>query len=110
MRGAWPARPHGTRSACPTTTRMCAIAASTIRSARRWITPRSSPSGRRRGIAAPADGAVDAGAHRVGRMSAAVHAYRYAYPSTLDVATAPRLSLATTDATGKEHPHFFEGD
>jgi hypothetical protein len=43
-------------------------------------------------------------------MSAAMHAYRYAYPSTLDLADAPRLSLATTDATGHEHPHFFEGD
>ena len=43
-------------------------------------------------------------------MTATAQTYRYDYPSTLDTGTHPRLALATTDATGNAHPHFFEGD
>ena len=37
------------------------------------------------------------------------HAYRYTHPSTLHQSDKPHLTLATTDANGDAHPHFFEG-
>jgi hypothetical protein len=42
-------------------------------------------------------------------MSIPQQAYRYAHPSVLTVEGGPRLELATANATGTEHPHFFEG-
>jgi hypothetical protein len=40
----------------------------------------------------------------------AAQAYRYAFPSTVADTGRPHLALATTDASGEAHPHFFEGD
>lgn len=42
-------------------------------------------------------------------MSALEHAYRYSHASFVSADAQPRLTLATTDATGEQHPHFFEG-
>jgi SWIM zinc finger len=42
-------------------------------------------------------------------MSALEHAYRYRHASFVSDDAQPRLTLATTDANGEEHPHFFEG-
>jgi hypothetical protein len=42
-------------------------------------------------------------------LSALEHAYRYSHPSFVSDGARPRLTLATTDARGAEHPHFFVG-
>src|SRR6187551_980587 len=42
-------------------------------------------------------------------MAIPLQAYRYTHPSVLTVDGRPRLELATADATGSQHPHFFEG-
>lgn len=42
-------------------------------------------------------------------MSAIQHIYSYRQPSLVSDGPAPRLSLATSDATGSAHPHFFDG-
>lgn len=42
-------------------------------------------------------------------MSALEQAYRYSHASFISDDAKPRLTLATTDATGEQHPHFFEG-
>lgn len=43
-------------------------------------------------------------------MSAIAHTYQYLYPSGItDEAKGPALHLATSDAAGSVHPHFFEG-
>lgn len=42
-------------------------------------------------------------------MTAVAHAYRYPYASFLSQDERPRLALATSDAAGLAHPHFFEG-
>jgi hypothetical protein len=42
-------------------------------------------------------------------MSTIQHAYSYRQPSFVTDGPAPQLSLATCDATGTVHPHFFDG-
>src|SRR5688572_15106987 len=43
-------------------------------------------------------------------VSAIAHAYQYLYPSALTADSgSPKLRLATSDAGGQSHPHFFDG-
>lgn len=42
-------------------------------------------------------------------MSTVTQPYRYAHPSFVEAGDRPKLVLATADARGEAHPHFFEG-
>jgi hypothetical protein len=42
-------------------------------------------------------------------MNGVVHTYQYLHPSRVTEGARPKLSLATSDPSGRKHPYFFEG-